>query len=412
MVEHRRFMAVSLERALRTFRVVCLIGPRQVGKSTLVSSLPGRTHLTLDDLGVLEAATRDPRGFIASLHTPVTIDEVQRVPDLLLAIKERVDRDRTRGAFLLTGSARLDMLKGVRDSLAGRVAVLRMRPMTLAEVRDEVGANPVARLFESESAADVVAAYSRVTPTRAVTPDDVLAGGFPEPAIHLDAADRGAWFRAYRASHVERDVPAVLRVEDVHAFSRFVSAVAATSANLLNATDLARDCAVSQDTARRWLAVLETTLVADRLAPYARNVRTRLVKSPKVFLCDAGLMGHFVGASPWTPTVSYPYAGALWETWLHNELAVGAELAEAELAYFRTHGQVEVDFVLSKDRRTIPIELKSGATVRPADARGILWLREHFPRECPFGVVLYNGDAVFPLAEGVVAVPLSRFLAP
>jgi hypothetical protein len=407
----------SLERriqaSLRQFRAVAVVGARQVGKSTLVRELPRRHYVTLDDLGTLAAAAADPQGFVERLPVPATIDEVQRVPELLLAIKAAVDRERRPGAFLVTGSARLDTLRGIRDSLAGRVALLTLRPMTRLELLAAPDVDPFGPIFECNDVKAVLSRFAAGAAGRSLSGDDVLAGGFPEPALHLEASERQAWFREYRKSYIERDVPAVLRVDDIPAFFRFLTACAATTARLLNLTDIARDVGVSVDTARRWIAVLETTYVAERRLPFWRNVRKRLVKSPKLFVGDSGLAAGLLDVETWDAAIHAALAGSLLETWVHANLAAHAELADppVRLHFYRTHAQTEVDFVLARGRRLLGIEVKHGATVRPADAKGIESLASQFPRECPFGLVLYMGRAVVPLSEHAAAVPLARFFA-
>lgn len=409
-----RSLEGPLAGALRQFRVVAVVGARQVGKSTLVRSLPGRQYVTLDDLGALSAAAADPRGFIDRLPRPVTIDEIQRVPELLLPIKEAVDQARRPGAFLITGSSRLDTVRGIRESLAGRVALLTLRPLTHLELSGAADADPLGRLLECADLKDAIARLSSMSPGRLDVARAVAAGGFPEPALHLEGGERAAWFREYRKSYIERDVPAVVRIDDVPAFLRFLTACAATTARLLNLTDIARDVGVSVDTARRWVGVLETTHVAERRTPFWRNVRKRLVKTPKLFLCDSGLAGHLLGVESWANGVVDSLAGPLVETWVHANLAAHAELGEppAQLHFYRTHAQAEVDFVVVRGRRMLGLEVKASATVRPGDAKGIEDLASQFPRECPFGLVLYLGRSVLPLTEHAAAVPLATFLAP
>ncbi len=409
-----RSLQGPLLRALKQFRVVAVVGARQAGKSTVVRALPGRHYVTLDDLGALSAAAADPRGFVERLPIPATIDEIQRVPELLLAIKEVVDHERRPGAFLITGSSRLDTLRGIRESLAGRVALLTLRPMTRLELSGAPDSDPIGRLFECADVKGVVSRLSAIVPGRLDVAREVLAGGFPEPALHLEARERGAWFREYRKSYVERDVPAVVRIDDVPAFLRFLTACAATTARLLNVTDVARDVGVSVDTARRWVGVLETTYVADRRTPFWRNVRKRLVKSPKLFLWDSGLAAHLLDVESWADGIADSLAGPLLETWVHANLAAHAEMTDppARLHFYRTHAQAEVDFVLARGRRIIGLEVKASSTVRPTDAKGIEELASQFPRECPFGVVLYPGRSVLPLTEHAAAVPLAAVFAP
>jgi predicted AAA+ superfamily ATPase len=392
---------------------VAVVGARQVGKSTVVRALPDRHYVTLDDLGALAAASADPRGFVERLPIPATIDEIQRVPDLLLAIKEAVDQERRPGAFLVTGSSRLDTVRGIRESLAGRVALLTLRPMTHLELSGAPDSDPLGRLFESSDVKSVVARLAAVVPDRLDLARAVLAGGFPEPALNLDAGERSAWFREYRKSYIERDVPAVVRIDDVPSFLRFLTACAATTARLLNVTDIARDVGISVDTARRWVGVLETTYVAERRTPFWRNVRKRLVKTPKLFLCDSGLAGNLLDVASWADGVADSLAGPLLETWLHANLVAHAELSDPPVGvhFYRTHAQTEVDLVLVRGRRLIGVEVKAGSTVRPGDAKGIEELASQFPRERPFGIVLYAGRSVLPLTEHAAAVPFATFFA-
>ncbi|HVK88955.1 MAG TPA: ATP-binding protein [Kofleriaceae bacterium] len=409
----KRSAAARLDEHLETFRVTAVTGARQIGKSTLVASLPGRTYVTLDDVGVLASASRDPVGFIAGLPPPVTIDEIQRVPELLLAIKQRVDRDRTRGQYVLTGSSRLDTLRGIRESLAGRTATLELGPLTWPERRGTPDASPVDTLFDLATVKEAVAAYAAIRDVRRVEGRDVLDGGFPEPVLELPARARTAWFREYIKTYIERDVPAIVHVADVPAFIRFVTACATTSASLLNTSELARDLGIAVDTVRRWIGVLETTFVAHRLTPFARNIRTRLVKSPKLFLADTGLMAALLGITDWHDAVRRNLTGPLVETWFHQQLHALCALATdpVELSFFRTHGQVEVDFVLERAGRLVPLEIKAGATVRPGDARGIEAFIEHFPRAATFGLVLHMGEALHPVTQHAAAVPLGTFLS-
>jgi predicted AAA+ superfamily ATPase len=402
-----------LHESLEAFRVVAVTGARQIGKSTLVQALRDRTYVTLDDVGVLASASRDPIGFVAGLAPPVTIDEIQRVPELVLAIKQRVDRDRTRGQYVLTGSSRLDTLRGIRESLAGRTATVALGPLTWPERRGTPDASPLEPLFELADVTAAVASYSAVRDARRVEGHDILDGGFPEPVLELPQRARPAWFREYVRTYIERDVPAVVHVADTPAFVRFVTACATTSASLLNTSELSRDLGISIDTVRRWIGVLETTFVAHRLAPFARNIRTRLVKSPKLFLADAGLAASLLGVTDWREAAARNVTGLLVETWVHQQLHALCALADAPTAlmFFRTHGQVEVDFVLERAGRLIPIEIKAGATVRPSDAKGIEAFIAHFPRAARFGLVLHMGETVHPVTEHAAAIPLGTFLS-
>lgn len=406
-----RLLRRSVAQALDQFRVVAVSGPRQVGKSTLVESLPGRSFVSLDDIGVLAAASADPRGFVRALARPATIDEIQRVPQLLLSIKEIVDHDGARGQFLLTGSSRLDTLRGVKESLAGRAAVRSLRPLTWLELRGDATTSPVEALLECADVRDVVARYG-ARPAARTTADDVLRGGFPEPALAADPRVRAAWFREYLRTYIDQDVPSIVRIEDVPAFGRLLRGVAASTASVINQSDLARDIGLSVDTVRRWLGVLEATEVVVRRLPWFRNLRRRLAKSPKLFLADAGLAGALVGATPWTAAAPSPFAGSLLETAVHAQLTAYAEVADppVEIYFLRTQDGLEIDFLLVQGPRMVAIEVKSGETVTPTSAKAIEWLADEIGAELAFGVVLYDGATTFPLAPHTVALPFGTFL--
>ncbi len=408
-----RHLEPRVREMLNLFPVVVLEGCRQIGKSTLASTLfPDRRQISLDDLTVLAQARQDPQGFLRQLPRPVTLDEVQRVPELLLAIKEIVDKDRKPGSFLLTGSAHLSTLKKVRESLAGRVGLVRVRPLTTAELAGKADWNPLAKLDACQTAADVLKAFPARAPFLHLG-ERILAGGFPEPAHRLKAKQRSLWFEQYRMSTMERDIPELVHVADVPAFLRFTMLCAATTAQLLNLTRIARDVGASVDTMRRWLGVLEATCLVERLTPYWKSTRSRLVRTPKLHVCDAGLAAHLMNLSDWNSAESRGADGHLLETWVHAQVrAFAAALpGHTDVHFFRVQQGPEVDLVLSRDGRLIPIEVKRAATLRPEDASGIRAFQALCGKEAPFGILLYGGDQAVPCGEGIAAVPLASFLA-
>jgi len=406
-----RHLEPRVREMLDLFPVVVLEGSRQVGKSTLANTLfPDRKQISLDDLTVLAQARQDPQGFLRQLPRPVTLDEVQRVPELLLAIKEIVDKDRKPGSFLLTGSAHLSTFQKVRESLAGRVGLARVRPLTAAELAGKADWNPLAKLDDCKDVADALKAFpAGVFPHLG---DRILAGGFPESAHRLKAKQRPLWFEQYRMSYMERDVPELVHVADVPAFLRFTMLCAATTAQLLNLTRIARDVGASVDTMRRWLGVLEATCLVERLTPYWKSSRSRLVRTPKLHICDAGLAAHLMGIGDWKSAQARGVDGLLQETWVHAQVrAFAAALSgHTDLHYFRVQQGPEVDLVLSRDGRLIPIEVKCAATLRPEDASGLKAFRALCGKESPFGILLYGGEQTVPFGDGITAVPLRGFL--
>lgn len=410
MSDRPRSLEGVLARCLREFPVTAVIGLRQVGKSTLVARARGpRASVTLDDLGALAAARRDPEGFVAGLPRPVTIDEVQRAPELLLPIKRQVDRRPSPGQFLLTGSARIELRRGVSETLAGRAAFLRLRPMTWSEAAGRPLWNPVDRLFSCRTAAQAAGLWGT---GGAFDGPRVLSGGLPVPLLRRRGGALGRWFEQYRLAYVMRDVPPLVQVDEVSAFVRFLALAAARTAQTTNTAALAHETGISADTGLRWGSVLEATFLADPVLPYWRNIGKRLVKSPKLHFGDAGLAAHMMGIRSWPDAVRQGTAGALAETLVAQHLLVHAETARTPTALFhyRTHAGAEVDFVLERGPRLLPVEVKLSATIRPSDVRGLESFLGDFRREAPFGVVLFTGLGPVPLSRAVVALPLSTFL--
>lgn len=388
-------------------------GLRQAGKTTLVRRIdPGRAYFTLDDLSLLAAAREDPQGFIQSLPRPVTLDEVQRVPELLLAIKREVDVRRRAGAFLLTGSSQIPAGRGVKETLAGRVALLRLRPLTWAEAAGNAQSSLLDLLFRFRSASELSAAFAG----RTASPLDsakLMMGGLPVPFLgRKGVGARERWFEQYRATYIEQDVPPLVRIEEVPAFVRFLSLAAARTAQAANMAALAHDAGVSVDTGVRWSALMEMTFLADRIPPYWRNIAKRLVKSPKLHIGDAGLAGHLAGVRGWGDARRLNVAGRLLETLVAQHLLAFADAARVptRIFHYRTQAGAEVDFVLERGTRLLPIEVKTASTVRTADTRGLGSFLETFGRAAPFGLVLYGGAEAVPLARGLVALPLSFVL--
>lgn len=408
MPSRPRALEASLRRALREFPVAVVVGLRQVGKTTLVRGLdPARAFVTLDDLGALAAARSDPQGFVRGLPRPVTIDEVQRVPELLLAIKGEVDRRRRPGEFLLTGSARIELRRGVQETLAGRAATLRLRPMTWAEAHGDVAWNPIDAIWRCRSAAEALAQFKRGAP---LEESRTLAGGLPEPLLRRKGAARGRWFEEYRASYVERDVPPILRVEEVPAFVRFLSLAASRTAQTTHFAGLAHDVGVSADTGLRWFGVVEATFLADLLPPYFRNIGKRLVKSPKLHFGDTGLAAALSGVGSWEDARRHNLAGALFETLVaqHALAYASSSPRRFQVFHYRTHGGAEVDFVLERGGRLLPIEVKLTGTPDPSGLGGMRSFMEDF--RPPLGVLLYSGEEAFPVGRSIVAIPATAFL--
>lgn len=400
-----RAVGTALLERLKVMPAVVVTGARQTGKSTLAEHLiPGhRRYRSLDDLDVLDAARRDPDVLVGGTQ-PVTLDEVQRAPTLLHAVKRAIDRDRTPGRFLLTGSANLLLMRQVSESLAGRASYLTLWPMTRREQGGEGRAGMWGELLEARGQdwLDLLAAQPD-------QPDDwralALRGGFPTPALTLATpAERAIWFDGYVRTYLERDLQDLASIVALPDFRRLMRAACLRLGQLLNQTELARDTALKQPTVHRWLNLLETSYLAVRLPAYAVNRTKRLIKSPKLYWGDTGVALHLSGGIE--PT------GAHLENLVLQDLLVwrDARLDRPELGYWRTAAGEEVDFVVEVGDRLLPIEVKATDRPRLADVAHLRSFREEYGARSRPGLLLHTGTVVEWLAPEVLAVPWWKVL--
>lgn len=408
-----RHILPVLNEALADTPVVLVNGAWQTGKSTLVQSIAaaqGRRYLTLDDRVALAAARSDPAGFVAGLQQPVIIDEVQRAPDLLLEIKAAVDRDRRPGRFLLTGSANVMLLPSVADSLAGRMQILSLLPLSSAELAGSASFNRADWLFDGELDALDVPPCERSGLTQTL-----LAGGFPEAVARSSAARRAAWFDSYLQAILQRDVRDLARVEQMAEMPQLLELLATRSASLLNFAEVSRGLGLPQTTLKRYFTLLEMLFLIERLPAWDRNPGKRLVKAPKVFVRDSGLLAHLREFSAGGLSAAAGLPGALVETFVIGELRKHLAFSSRGLvlSHYRTHGGIEVDLVLeSRSRsRLTGIEVKASASVDAGDFKGLRHLKESEPG-FQRGIVLYCGREIVPFAADLLAVPLSMWWAP
>jgi len=409
---HARGLEAVVERALRAFPVVILTGARQTGKTTLVRHLPSappRTFRTLDDLRVLEQAEREPDLLVHDAER-LTLDEVQRAPDLLRAVKRAVDERRRAGRFLLTGSANLLLMRRVSETLAGRAIYLRLCGFTEAE---KAGSGTPAPWSELLAAADAEAARRLLT-SRPSWPgrwwEAAHEGGYP-PVLALSRTERSQWFEGYVATYLERDLQQVAAISALADFRRLLRIAALRLGGLLNQADLARDAALTRPTAHRYLGLLDISFQARLLPAYAVNPTKRLVKSPKLYWSDTGLAAHLAGLADAEELRTGLRCGAFLENLILNELDAWRECVapRPQVFYWRTSTGVEVDFVVEQQGRLLPIEVKAATRATAADAAGVeRFLTEH--RRARVGLVVHAGAELYALSPRVVAVPVARLL--
>ena len=395
-----RFVLHSLRDRLRVMPAVVVTGARQTGKSTLVRQLApaDRRYRSLDDLDVIDAARRDPDALVGG-DRPVTLDEVQRAPELLHAVKRAIDRRRRPGRFVLTGSANLLLMHRVSESLAGRASYLTLWPMTRREQRGLGRCGVWEALIEARDGdwLDLLAAAPD-------EPEDWRAlarrGGFPVPAVHLRAAsERAVWFDGYVRTYLERDLQALSSIAALPDFRRLMQAAALRLGQLVNQTDLGRDVGLPQPTVRRYLNLLETSHLLAPVPAYAVNRTKRLIKSPKLYWADTGVALHLAGgAEPGGPHL---------ENVVLQDLVAwrDARLDSADVFHWRTTIGEEVDFVIETGGRLLPIEIKSGGRLRLDDATPLRAFRAEYGRAVRAGLLLHGGDTLEWLTPDVLAAP-------
>jgi predicted AAA+ superfamily ATPase len=408
---HARKITRNLLAALADSPAVLVHGARQVGKSTLVERLAADAHparyLTLDDATTLAAASADPDGFVAGLgEQAVVLDEVQRVPELFRALKARIDRTRTPGRFLLTGSANVLAIPALADSLAGRMEIVTLWPLAEQELEAAEG-TLIDRLFARRFEA----------PPRSRAPgvvDRILRGGYPEAVSRTSLARRRAWYGSYITTILQRDVRDLASIEGLGQLPRLLALLASRTAGLLNFSDLSRSLAIPQSTLKRYFALLEATHLVRPLPAWSTNLGLRLAKAPKLFLGDVGLAAHLVGADVRRLQDDGPLMGALLENLVAMELTKQASWSDAApaLFHFRTATGHEVDLVLEDaSGRIVGVETKASRTVSGHDFKGLRALAAAAGKRFLRGVVLAMHDEPVSFGPDLWAIPMSSLWA-
>lgn len=404
-----RHLCDPVSRSLADTRIVAIVGPRQAGKSTLARSLvaerPDAVYVSLDDRRIRLAAEADPHGFVTDRPGLLAVDEIQRVPDLLLAIKSVVDLDSRPGQFLVTGSSQLSANRRVSETLAGRIERFELWPFSQGELAGS-----------RETFLDLLLDAAVPSHSSSLTKRDYLtlasAGGYPE-AVRRAPDRRAGWFDAYVETVVEREAPAISASPSTGELPRLVRLVAARQAAVLNVADLARDARLPERTVHRYLDVLEAVFLVRRIPAWSPNLAQREVRAPKIVVTDPGLAVALRGLDVDAlvrPEVAHGADGAVLEGFVLTELIrqLGWSRHRARLLHYRDRQLAEIDVVVeTADGRVAGIEVKAGADIDRRDVRHLTKLRDRLGARFIAGVVLNSGPTALPLGDRLVAVPIS-----
>lgn len=399
-----RDIGYVITKAVHQMPVVVLTGMRQSGKTTFLQNhhaFKQRRYITFDDFTHLEAARTDPEALLDT-DEPITIDEAQKSPEILVAIKRRVDRERRPGQFLLSGSANFGLLKGISESLAGRSIYFSLQPMSLREISRSISTEPfVYKFFESLK-------VPRDQESRIITDDDILTGGMPSVCLG-EVKDKGIWFKGYEQTYLERDLRDFSKITDVIPFRNLMHLIALRSGQILNISELGRDAKLTSSTTSRYLSILELSFVIRRIHPYQRHRASRLIKSPKIYLSDSGLACYLGGIEE---LKRESVRGAMFETFVAQNLIsiIRSRWLHADLYFWHIQGRYEVDFVIESGNKCMAIEVKAASRWTQKDLTGLRAFISSTP-QCIAGILAYNGSDAVRLGEKLWAIPVGMLLS-
>lgn len=416
----RRAISQFIEDSLKDFPAVLINGARQVGKSTLALMLKENGiieyYVTLDDIGTWESARNDPDGFINQFKGSLAIDELQRVPDLMRAIKKSIDEDRRPGRFLLTGSANILSYPGVNESMAGRTDIIAIEGLSLGEILSYPRPlSFIEDLFSCENLSQIAQKWNQTLALRPVIEkaellDFIFFGSYPEVAIKKNIRFRDRWFSSYQSSYIERDVRNLTQLQDIISFAKLYTLLGLNTGNLVNLSELGMEAKLDHRTVTRYVEILELTFQLNLLKPWYSNDRKKYVKTPKVFVNDSGQACYLQGISDPKHLANHPALGALFETWVWSEIRKMLTLTSGIQSYFyRTYQGQEVDFLLSRGSTFWGIETKWSENINKSDFKSLTHMIESMGQKA-YGLILYTGKTILPFSDKLMAVPISLLL--
>jgi uncharacterized protein len=377
----KRFLADKLIKSASQYPVITITGPRQSGKTTLVKMVfPHYKYISLENPDYRDFAITDPRGFLNQFQSGVILDEVQRTPELFSYIQSIVDEDDKPGKFILTGSQNFLLMGQISQSLAGRTAILHLLPFSLRELSGE-------RSYHPEDFPDIKAKQSSSDLW-----ENLLTGFYPR--IHDKKLDARDWLAGYYQTYIERDVRSVINIGDLETFGRFIRLCAGRCGQLVNFSSLAADCGISNMTAKRWLSVLQTSFILVQLRPHYENFNKRLIKAPKLYFLDTGLLAFLLGIKNTDELMYHSLRGSIFESFVLSELYksyLNSGLIP-DIYFWRDVKNHEVDFILDRGSSVLPIEVKSGETISLDSFKGLQFYCTAAGQKSDKPVLLYSGN--------------------
>lgn len=397
----KRSITKDLNEYRKYFPVLLISGARQVGKSTLALHLNIENYITLDDINIYTMAKNDPKAFIEKLEKPVIIDEAQRLPQLMITIKEYIDKKRVNGEFILTGSASLQGFKDISDSLAGRIGIVELYPLSLKEKnrKDE----NVIDILRGDLEAFVLKKYD----TSAID-SEIIDGGYPEILKIDNPKAKYLWFSSYIRTYIESDARELANIRNVDKFINLYRLCMMRSGNIFNKNEIQKEAGLDNKTFDSYFAVIEHTYQIQKLQPFFRNQLKRLIKSPKIYATDTGVLNHLLQIDSQKLLESSHYRGDIIETFVLNELVKSntSALNKAGIFYYGTTDKKEIDFILEFGERVMAIEVKASKSVSKKMFKHIYSLQKEIPDAFDKGIVFYGGDDFLKIDERMFAIPL------
>lgn len=404
----KRIYIQKLRELLKNFPVVAVLGARQVGKTTLCKELlsEARRYFNLDDITTLNLAEHNPETLL-DVAENVTIDEIQRAPSLLLEIKKRVDEERKPGKYLLTGSANIELMPKLQETLAGRIVFLEMFPVTLFERYSKREKPGLIKLLEGSSFSQICKGPLK----RLNSLEDILIGTYPEPMLKHDSSYSADWYDGYVKTYLERDVRTLSDIHSLGDYQRVLNLASLRIGSLLSLTALANDCGLNIMTLKRYLNLLLISYQYYELRPFYRNIGKRFVKAPKLYSFDGGLSAHLLGISNLVDVERLNRGGALLENRVIMEIKalLSTWSPKSKISFYHSHGGGEIDLIIELAGRLVPVEVKLTSTLKKIDTRKIENFMANFP-ETEYAIIISQTDQYFEIKKNIFVVPYQYLL--